>query len=366
MLIFYGTHLDLRDKNSPTSFGGESMQNDFISLLRKLAPDLTDEMARRAMILDRISLMQPVGRRQLAGKLNLTEREIRNTAAILKDLGYIELNTAGMVLTDRSSEILDNARNFCKAMSGLNDMEAAVSRLLDIERVVIVAGNTDEDPQVLQDMGRIGAIQLKSVLQNGDTLAVTGGSTIAMVAHNLPAYVTPLNVMVVPARGGLGRSVETQANTLAAEIAGKTGGHHRLIHLPDHMDESARQEMLKLTEIREVIDLLERADIILHGIGTASQTMKERKLSASEQKYLTDNNAAGESFGSYFTIDGTCLLESSSIGIDLAKLSPKCRMIAVAGGARKAEAIISVMRHYRHTTLITDEGAAEKIIRILS
>lgn len=343
-----------------------AVQNEFLSLMRKLAPDLTDEMARRAMILDRISLMQPVGRRQLAGKLNMTEREIRNTASILKDLGYIELNTAGMVLTERSSEIIENARNFCKAMSGLNDMESTISRLLDIERVIIVAGNTDEDPQVLQDLGRTGAMQLKSILQNGDTLAVTGGSTIAMVAQNMSPYTTPLNVMVVPARGGLGRSVATQANTLAAEIGAKLGGHHRLIHLPDHMDEAAKQEMLKLAEIREVIDLLERADIILHGIGTATQTMKERKLSQSEQKYLTDNYAAGESFGSYFTLDGTCLLDSSSIGIDLAKLSPKCRMIAVAGGARKAEAIISVMRHYRHTTLITDEGAAERIIRILS
>lgn len=352
-------------ENVPHHSEVRAVQNDFISLMRKLAPDLTDEMARRAMILDKISLMQPVGRRQLAGKLNLTEREIRNTATILRDLGYIDLNTAGMVLTDRSSEIIETARSFCKAMSGLNDMESRISRLLGIERVLVVAGNTDDDPQVLQDIGRIGAAQLKSVLQNGDTLAVTGGSTIAMVARNLPAFSSPLNVMVVPARGGLGRSVETQANTLAAEIAGKTGGHHRLIHLPDHMDESARQEMLKLPEIREAIDLLERADIILHGIGTAAQTMKERKLSQSEQKYLTDNNAAGESFGSYFTMDGTCLLESSSIGIDLAKLSPKCRMIAVAGGARKAEAIISVMRHYRHTTLITDEGAAERIISLL-
>ena len=42
------------------------MERDFISLMRKLAPDLTEEMTRRAMILERISALQPVGRRQLA------------------------------------------------------------------------------------------------------------------------------------------------------------------------------------------------------------------------------------------------------------------------------------------------------------
>lgn len=341
------------------------MQDEFISLIRKLAPDLADEMARRALILERISSMQPVGRRQLATKLNLPEREIRNTATLLRDLGYIDLNGSGMVLTQRADEVLDHARDFCKAMSGLTDMEGEISRLLGVDRVMIVSGNADEETQVLQDVGRACASCLKNYIQNGNTLAVTGGSTVAAVAHNLQYCQTPLNVMVVPARGGLGRSVELQANTLAADIARKFGGHHRLIHLPDHMDDKAKQEMLKLPEIREAVEILERADVVLHGIGIASQTMRERKLSRNVQNELLERNAEGESFGAFFNIKGQCLLESSSIGINLAKLSPTCKMIGVAAGEKKAEAIISVMRHYHHAMLITDEGAAEKILKLL-
>ena len=55
-----------------------------------------------------------------------------------------------------------------------------------------------------------------------------------------------MNVMVVPARGGIGRALETQANTVAAEIAGRLGGHHRLMHLPDDIDEAAMAELRKL------------------------------------------------------------------------------------------------------------------------
>ena len=239
------------------------MDPGFITLMRKLAPDLIDEITRRALILERIAALQPVGRRQLAARLNLPEREIRNTAAILKDLGYIELDASGMSLSGKAEEVLETARAFSKAMSGLTEMEQKLSELLPADRVLIAPGNADEDTQVLSDVGRICAGHLRSLLQNGNTLAVTGGRTIAAVARSLQSP-TPLNVMVVPARGGIGRSVELQANTLAEEIAGRLGGHYRLIHLPDHIDAAAMQEMLKMPEVQEAMELLEKEINIIH------------------------------------------------------------------------------------------------------
>ena len=87
---------------------------------------------------------------------------------------------------------------------------------------------------------------LRSFLQTGATLAVTGGTTMREVAHAMP-HGTPMNVMVVPARGGIGRALETQANTVASEIARQLGGHHRLMHLPDHLDEQGAKDLLDRT-----------------------------------------------------------------------------------------------------------------------
>ena len=340
------------------------MDPGFITLMRKLAPDLIDEITRRALILERIAALQPVGRRQLASRLNLPEREIRNTAAILKDLGYIELDASGMSLSEKADDVLEPARAFSKAMSGMADVEKRLSDLLPVERVLVVPGNADEDAQVLYDVGRVCAGHLRSMLQTGNTLAVTGGRTIAAVARSLQST-TPLNVMVVPARGGLGRSVELQANTLAEEIAIRLGGHYRLIHLPDHMDAAAMQEMLKIPEVSEAMELLERADVILHGIGTAAEMMREHRLPREVQNRLTAAGAKGESFGAYYDIEGNCLLESASVGVDLARLKPTCRMIAAAGGADKAEAIVAILRHTRHALLVTDQGAARRILDLL-
>ena len=215
---------------------------------------------------------------------------------------------------------------------------------------------------ILAEVKTLAAQGVRQLLHSGSTLAVTGGSTIAATAHAMQSS-APMNVMVVPAQGGFGREVETQANTLAAEIAQRLGGHHRLLHLPDHMDEQAKQEMLRLPEIRETMERIQRADIILHGIGCAQETMS--RLPVEQVRLLMKNGAVGESFGAYYDRDGQCLLKSSGVCVDLARLTPDCRMIAVAAGAKKAEAIISVLRHDSHTLLVTDEGAAKQMLAIL-
>ncbi len=339
------------------------MQTDFIALMRALAPDLADEMARRALILERIAGMQPVGRRQLANQLGLPEREIRNTAMLLKDLGYLELNASGMVLTARAAEVLDDARLFSKAMSGLAEMEKRLAEAIPVGRVLIAPGDADREERVLSEVGRICAGRLRSLLQPGNTLAITGGRSVAAAVRSFQPG-SPLNVMVVPARGGIGRSVEWEANTLAEELAGKLGGHYRLIHLPDRLDASVLQEMMKLPEIQEVMELLRRADVILHGIGQAAETMKTR-LNRQTQARLISQGAAGESFGAYFDLQGRCLMEASGIGVDLARLKPTCRMVAVAAGSSKAEAILAVLRGGQHELLVTDEGAARRMLQLL-
>lgn len=340
------------------------MQNEFASLMQSLAPDLAAEMAQRALVLERIAQMAPVGRRQLAVRLHMTEREIRACADKLREQDFIRLDPAGMTLTDKGLEILPGVQAFTRAMNDLSGLEEELCGVLNADRVCIVSGDADRDGAVIDEVGRAAGHRVRAMLHSGATLAVAGGSTMAATARAMHSP-SPLNVMVVPARGGWGRHVHTQANTLAAEIAGRLGGHHRLIHLPDYMDDAAKQEMLRLTDVREVMELIQRADVILHGVGCAEEMLRDSKIAASTARKLLADGAVGESFGAYYDREGKCLLESSSVGVDLARLSPGCRMIAVAAGKHKAEAIIAVLKHDRHALLVTDEGAAREMLRLL-
>lgn len=337
------------------------MQNDYFALMQKLAPDLAQEIERRALVLERIGALQPVGRRQLAARLNLPEREVRTVAALLKEHGLVSLDAAGMSLTEAADEILPMARLFSRDLRGLTKLEMQLSEHLGVEKVCVVPGNADCDDHVLSEVGRNAAMRLRSFLQTGATLAVTGGTTMREVAHAMP-HGTPMNVMVVPARGGIGRALETQANTVASEIARQLGGHHRLMHLPDHLDEQALNEMRKLREIDETLALLERADVVLHGIGRADEMAHKRQLPSAIESEVLRKGAVAEAYGCYFDKEGRLIYAASTVAQNLGALKPKCARIAVAAGAKKAEAIAAVMKNRTHAMLVTDEGAAKAIL----
>ena len=116
------------------------MQNEFASLMQSLAPDLAAEMAQRALVLERIAQMAPVGRRQLAVRLHMTEREIRACADKLREQDFIRLDPAGMTLTDKGLEILPGVQAFTRAMNDLSGLEEELCGVLNADRVCIVSG----------------------------------------------------------------------------------------------------------------------------------------------------------------------------------------------------------------------------------
>lgn len=339
------------------------MQDNYFTLIERLAPDLAQEIERRALVLERIGALQPVGRRQLAARLNLPEREVRTVATLLKEHGLVSLDAAGMSLTQEASDILPMARLFSRELRGLTKLETALSARWNGTKVCVVPGDADQDEHVLHEVGRSAATRLRSFLQSGSTLAVTGGTTIGQVAATLPGS-TPMNVMVVPARGGIGRSLETQANTIACEIARRLGGHHRMMHLPDLLDEQALNEMRKLKEIDETLALLERADVVLHGIGRADEMARKRQLPPAVEAEVLKRGAVSEAYGCYFDRNGKMVCSASTVAHDLGKLKPDCAWIAVAAGTGKAEAIDGAMRAKPHRMLVTDEGAAKAILAL--
>ena len=337
---------------------------DEMKVLSRIAPDLMADIGRRAQVLSSIESMQPVGRRALAARLNLPEREVRAAAAALKEQGLITMDAAGMQLTPQAMEVLSGAHDLSRAMFGLTKLEQALSQLLNVPHVVVVSGNADADPQVLKEVGRAAAHRVHKLLQSGMTLAVTGGRTMSEMAHGMQAA-TPMNVMVVPARGGMGSSVETQASAVAAEIARRIGGHHRVIHLPDSLEPSALQEMMKLPEVRETLELLQRTDLVVHGVGRADTMAQRRHLPAEAMETLKKGRAMGEAFGDFFDFEGKTVLQTSTVSLGLGKAYKESKMVAVAAGERKAEAIIAASRHEHHDSLITDEAAAQRIVTLL-
>ena len=135
--------------------GRNGMAEDFVALMQAIAPEMAEAMARRAMVLTAIAESAPVGRRQLALRLNLAEREVRADVEKLRDAGLITLDKAGMNPTPNASRWLESARSFARQTQGLTALETALMQVLPVKTVFVAPGDADADVRVLSDVGRL-------------------------------------------------------------------------------------------------------------------------------------------------------------------------------------------------------------------
>ncbi|WP_404454180.1 hypothetical protein LG329_05085 [Virgibacillus necropolis] len=333
-----------------------------IELQKKIFPDLLEVMKQRYAVLHTINLFQPIGRRSLSERAKMTERTVRGEVDFLQKHHMIDVSGKGMQITEEGKGILNQLALFMRDVTGLSVLETQLQEKLNIGQVIVVRGNSDNDDWVKQEMGKAAVAYLKTQVSTKQTIAVTGGSTMAAVAHVMSPFKNANNCLFVPARGGIGEKVESQANTIVAEMAKHTHGDYRMLYVPDPLSEQSYQTMLKEPSIQEITELIRSADIILHGIGDALTMANRRKTNDKVIHQLEQDEAVSEAFGYYFNSFGDVVHKVRTIGIQLEDLKSVNKVVAIAGGNSKARAISSYFNQGEADLLITDEGAAEAII----
>ncbi len=177
---------------------------------------------------------------------------------------------------------------------------------------------------------------------------------------------------VVQVFGGVGQAASQMVGTRLTEaLAQKTGAESVFLMAPGICrDEEARAAIKNDHSCQLVFDYFDRLDMILLGVGAISPSRYLRdsgnSMTQSEQDELTRLGAVGDLGQNFFNAEGR-LVESSFtsriIGIGYDQLmKPPCRM-AVAGGARKFEAIRGILRGGCLTHLVTDMETARRLNR---
>lgn len=336
---------------------------NIVEIQQKLLPDLLSVMQKRYEILRYIRLMQPIGRRSLSTNLGLSERVLRSEVDFLKKQDLLNISTSGMTLTQEGTILMRQLEEFMKEVSGLKVLEEGIKNQLQLRQVVIVPGNSDTSPWVKNEMGRACVASMNRYLKEENIIAVTGGTTISAVAEMMAPESKNRNLLFVPARGGLGENVQNQANTICAAMAVKTKGQYRLLHTPDELSNDAYQSMIAEPSIKEVLALIKNSSMVVHSIGDAKMMAMRRKTAPENMEKIEQCKAVAEAFGYYFNSDGEVVHRVQTVGMQLADLEKIETVIAVAGGASKANAIRAYLKQAPHTILITDEGAAKELIR---
>lgn len=332
-------------------------------ILQAVTPEIAELLEVRYNILKTVCYQQPIGRRNLSIALRLTERVLRKEAEILKENGLLEFSSEGMNISDSGLRILEGLGMFFHDVRGLRHLERKLEEVLSIRKVIVVPSETGNRDAALRDIGKAAAGYLKTILPDGKVLGITGGTTLY---HLIEAYrregKRQEDLIVIPARGGLGDKVEYQANTLTEKLAKKLDVSYKQLYTPDFLSKLSIETLMNEPLIREIIELVERIDVLVFGIGKAETMARRRNLSREEIDVILGKGAVAEAFGYYFNQEGQIVYELSTIGISLEQFKLLRHLIAVAGGAEKAEAIIAISKLNPSLVLVTDEQAANQIL----
>jgi central glycolytic genes regulator len=333
-------------------------------LEKKIVPEMLDLLEKRYHILKSIYYNQPIGRRALSQELIIGERIVRTEVNFLKDQGLIDINSIGMMVTKEGESILDSLEKIIHEINGLSSVEENLQKYLGVIKVIVVPGEVDKDKTVLKEMGRIAAGYIKKLIEDKSVIALTGGTSVEQVVENFPRVYRP-DILVVPARGGIGREVETQASTLAAKLAQKLSANYNLLHVPDNLSHEALETMMNEPDIKETINNISKADVLLFGIGRADDMSKRRGLTEIQTQELLDKGAVAEAFGYYFNKNGEVVSKTPTMALNFDDVKNIKNIVAISGGANKAESIIATKTYNPAMILITDEGAAKEMLKLI-
>jgi lsr operon transcriptional repressor len=121
--------------------------------------------------------------------------------------------------------------------------------------------------------------------------------------------------------------------------------------------------------IKQVIQSARELQLAIVGVGTAaadSTLVQMGYLSASEARAWTKKGLVGDILGQFFDLDGKVLdlpIHSRRIGVDLSDLRAIDKVVGVAGGLPKVDAILGALHGGYLDVLITNEAVAIELIK---
>lgn len=343
----------------------DALLKNMIIYQKKLAPEMVHSFIRRYEVLRAIAKHEPIGRRNLATLLGIGEKVVRNEILHLQDKKLINIKNQGMTITKEGKKLLESADQWIYHYKAMEEVEKEVAHVLKIKKVIISSTDSNNKSQVVQETARKAGRYLKSIINENMIIGITGGTTMATMVKEMPKYnCSKKDITVVPARGALGEDLETQANNIAAGLAAKLNSTYKLLYITENLSKEIMESLMEYPEIKETVELIEKINVLLFGIGRADVMASRRNLDESTIELLIQKGAVAEAFGYYFDNKGRIIDNVNTAGITLEQYNNVHHIIGSAAGVEKAEAIMAISELNDNLVLVIDEGLANEILRL--
>jgi DNA-binding transcriptional regulator LsrR (DeoR family) len=251
-------------------------------------------------------------------------------------------------------------------------LESRLKAIFGLDDVVVIPTVPEGGDAVIHTLGRAAAAYLLERVRDGDIIGIAAGQAILALIQSVDAP-RKYDVTVVPVVGGVQGLATSDVNFLSTELANRLGGKAYQLHAPAFVEtQEHRDALLAMMPVREILDVARRATVALVGIGIldpeTSRFVKYSALSPQEMTHIINvDGGVGDIASHIFNIEGRlCAPEydNRAVGLTLAEIQRIPLIIGIAATAAKALPLYGVLRgRYLHT-LITDEAAAEGVLKL--
>jgi DNA-binding transcriptional regulator LsrR (DeoR family) len=265
--------------------------------------------------------------------------------------------------------------NIIDPTDNISSLEDKLEKRFNLKRAVVVENDGLSDIELKSKLGAAAANYLLEIIKDRDVIGVAWGTTINEVINHLPSRINK-NVEVIQITGGSHQlSINLNCHDITRRFAKIFGVEPHLLYAPAILDSKELYGLLlKEKSIKQTFDYFGKITIALVGIGSMypriiSTLINTGHIGEEDLISLKKHYAVGDVFSYFFDMDGkicNSTLQGRVFAMPVELLLKVPYSIGVAGGKLKAEAILGALRGKYINILITDNLAAEKILKLAS
>ncbi len=248
---------------------------------------------------------------------------------------------------------------------GTEELAAELGEVLGLSHVALVP--SAPPPGTMAAIADpVGRLLKQADLGAGSVLGLGWGYTIWQILQvGLPSI---HGITTVPLCGGIPEAAtKFQIGEITRQAAAQLNGTPKFLHVPYRLASDARQALAKDARIRESIELWDRLDAVMVGIGRPHGAAQSRSDTAMTPNDPAIDHAAGDVLLRYFDADGRRVHwkgEDTLFAISPEQLCKVPLRIGIAVSEQKAISILGAARSHFINALATDTSTASQVLHL--
>jgi len=291
-------------------------------------------------------------------------------ADIAKELGISRSSISRMLDEARELGIVETRIHYPAHRD--QELETILQKRFTLTAVYILRSRTIPPERKLQRIASLAATHIEGRLRPDLILGLSWGTGVFETVQLLPRQTLPA-VRVVQFIGAVGSgNLSIDGPEVARLAATILGAEYRYLNAPLVVsNEPTCQLLLAQHTVAETLALARQSHVALVGIGSTdpsvSSLLRAGYLTEDELRTIEVAGAVGDVCARHFDLQGQILdidINHRIVGISVDDLRRVPEVIGVAGGVRKARAILGALRGQLIDTLVTDDDTAHEILRL--